>query len=160
MWYFGCQDSSPESISIGLFGKRKTQNLLNISDSIWKNAIGKRVRERERGGISLMVELRSPGPLFQIESWRVIIWEFIVLTKNLFLVLPMEMIQVQIKYYSLGPFMAGTTWGRSGDHQVSQHCSSSPSSVWHCGSLYHSQALVFLASMRKILFTGHSSSLF
>ena len=36
----------------------------------------------------------------------------------------MEMIQVQIKYYSLGPFMAGTMAGLPGDHQVSQYCSS------------------------------------
>ena len=32
----------------------------------------------------------------------------------------MEMIQLQIKHSSLGPFMAGTTSGQTGDHQVSQ----------------------------------------
>ena len=46
------EQRSSESISIGLFGKRKTQNLLNISDSISKNAIGNRVRERDRGSFS------------------------------------------------------------------------------------------------------------
>ena len=56
--------SRAESIFIGLFGKRKTRNLLNISDSIWKNAIGKRERqiERERDERNIfMVEL-SPVP--------------------------------------------------------------------------------------------------
>ena len=41
--------SRAESIFIGLFGKRKTRNLLNISDSIWKNALESE-REREREG--------------------------------------------------------------------------------------------------------------
>ena len=60
--------SRAESIFIGLFGKRKTRNLLNISDSIWKNAIGKRERQIERGREMRGIFSWLNSALFQIQK--------------------------------------------------------------------------------------------
>ena len=66
--------SRAESIFIGLFGKRKTWNLLNISDSIWKNALESE-REREKG-IILMVEFITYSPAPDCEGYNMRIYCF------------------------------------------------------------------------------------